>query len=436
MSHQRNFGRFAALSFFVAAAVAACSAGSSDDGVGPPPAGTGGDGGTAGAGIGGEGNTGVGGLALGGFGGGGGGPIDCDPGGPDDDVDQDGYTPNTGDCHDCDPNVNPNAVEVAGEPGEEAFDEDCDTQFDEVDPPCDGDIPIDELDPVNAARAIEICKGSAGPGDWGLVSAAWVMADGSPPPTGVTGQRFHVGHGVLDDFGPNVAVQKGAQMVAVSSGSARRPGDPGWQNPDGFDKQFTSGHPQGFPKESPACPGVVTGEPHDSAALEVVLRTPSNAYGISFRFNFYTYEWPGFVCSSFNDFFVAILSPIPTGQMDGNISFDEQGNPVSVNNAFVDVCGCAGNPPGVCTFGGKVFPCQLGNVELIGTGFGFDTAFEDHGATSWLQTNAPVEPDSEITMRWGAYDSGDGILDSTALVDGFDWIAEPGQQVGTTPVPN
>ena len=57
-------------------------------------------------------------------------------------------------------------------------------------------------------------------------------------------------------------------------------------------------------------------------------------------------------------------------QMDGNIVFDSQGNPVSVNNAFVEVCGCAGGPP--CTTGfpptQKIFTCALGDTKLIGTG--------------------------------------------------------------------
>ena len=69
------------------------------------------------------------------------------------------------------------------------------------------------------------------------------------------------------------------------------------------------------------------------------------------------------------------------------------------------------------------------------TGFGFDTAFEDHAATSWLNTQAPIEPSSEITLVWATYDSGDGVLDSTTLVDNFRWIAKPGVDVGTTPIP-
>jgi hypothetical protein len=84
--------------------------------------------------------------------------------------------------------------------------------------------------------------------------------------------------------------------------------------------------------------------------------------------------------------------------------------------------------------GGKTFDCALGAQELIGTGFGIDTAFEDHAATSWLFTTAPIESDT-ITIRWGVYDSGDGILDSTTLIDNWQWIATPGTQVGTEPVP-
>ena len=126
--------------------------------------------------------------------------------------------------------------------------------------------------------------------------------------------------------------------MALSSGTARQPTDPGFFDGTDFDKGYTSVHPQGFPKESPACPGTFTGQPHDAAGLTVTLRAPSNAHGFSFDFDFYTYEWPFYVCTTWNDFFVAILSPIPSGQADGNVSFDSQGNPVSVNNAFFDVC--------------------------------------------------------------------------------------------------
>jgi hypothetical protein len=204
----------------------------------------------------------------------------------------------------------------------------------------------------------------------------------------------------------------------------------------GFSKGYSGAFAQGFPKESPACPGVTTGAPNDPTGVELVLRAPSNATGFSFDFDFYTYEWPGFVCSTFNDFFLAILEPFPPGQTDGNISFDGDGNPISVNNALLEVCGCEGNPPNACMAGGKIFTCSLGNIELIGTGFGFDMSFgQDHGATSWLRTTAPVEGGSEVHLRFAVHDSGDGVLDSTTLVDNFEWIATPGTTVGTEPIP-
>ena len=389
---------------------------------------------TTGGGGGATTTTGAGGFNVGGqnAGGGTGGSITCTPGGDDDDVDLDGFTPAQGDCDDCDPNQNPNAVEVVTKDGEEPFDEDCDGQVDEVDPPCDTGLAIDESDPLVAIQAVELCKVSSGPDDWGVVSAKWAMADGSAPPAT---PNFDLGHGLLDGFGPNVTMQRGERMLGLSSGSARQPTDPGYQDVGGFDKGYIGTPPMGFPKESPACPGSITGEPHDVAGLEVTIRVPSNAHGFSFDFDFYTYEWPGYVCSTFNDFFVALLSPIPPNQLDGNISFDSQGNPVSVNNAFLEVCGCLGNPPAPCLAGGKSFTCPLGDTSLIGTGFGFDTAFQDHGSTEWLQTKAPVDPGTEMTLRWAVYDSGDGILDTTTLVDNFQWIAQAGVKVGTDPVP-
>jgi hypothetical protein len=351
------------------------------------------------------------------------------------DWDKDGVTKADGDCNDCDPNIGPNAIEIPTAEGQEKVDEDCDDLIDEDDVyvSCDEGIAIDESDPLIAAKAVGICKNSTGEKDWGLIDAKWTMADGSAPPASA---KYDVGHGVLPNFGPNVMVREGKTLLALSSGAARRPGDVGYQDPGGYDKEIMAQHPQGFPKESPACPGVTTGDPHDAAALELSLRTPANAHGISFNFNFYTYEWPMFVCSTYNDFFVALLSPKPPNQVDENISFDSQNNPVSVNNAFLEVCGCAGSPPGPCMAGGKSFSCNLGNSELIGTGFGFDTAFgEDHGATSWLETQAPVEPNSVIRLRWTVYDSGDGSLDSTTLIDNFRWLTEAANNSQTRPIP-
>jgi hypothetical protein len=343
---------------------------------------------------------------------------------PDEDRDSDGFSITQGDCDDCDPLVNPNAVEVISlVPGTTPFDEDCDGLTDEVEPTCDGLLDLEDLDPVSAAMALDLCKMSNGPNDWGLVSARWTLPDGSDPDPPFM-QLYHLGHGILPDFGFATTPRRGLRMLALSSGTARRPTDPGHWTFGGFPKGYPSAHPPGFPKESPSCPMVVTGEPQDAAAIELEVRTPSNARGIAYDFDFFTYEWPDFICSPFNDFFIALLYPQPPGQNDANISFDSQGNPVSVNNAFLDVCGCPGNPPMACLAGGKSFDCSLGDIELLSTGFGFDSSGQDHAATSWLFTEAPVDPNDTITLRLVIYDSSDGLFDSLVLIDNFRWIAK------------
>jgi hypothetical protein len=372
--------------------------------------------------------------ALGGFGG-------FDPACDDlfADVDHDGYTIATGDCDDCDPNVNPNAVEVITPPGDprgNPRDEDCDGDVDEEEPLCDTGLLLADPNPHSAARAIDLCRASPATSRWGLVRADWVLPDGNTIDGAHLG-AFHRGHGIVDAFGPFVDVRRGARMLVLSSGYARRPTDPDYGGRK-FDKNYVSSHPPGFPKESASCQGVISGQPHDGIALEVVLRTPSNVTGFSFEFDFYTFEWPEFVCQIFNDFFVAILSPKPAALPDGSISFDSLGNPVSVNSAFMSVCGCEGNPPLPCTTLNppfKQYACPSGDVELLGTGFGLDSEDHlDHAATGWLKTSTSVDPNEEVSIRFAVYDSQDGTYDSLALVDNFRWIAEPGQGTVTEPV--
>ncbi len=288
---------------------------------------------------------------------------------------------------------------------------------------CDSALALASNDPLDAAKAIGLCGG--------VVSARWAMPDGAAP---TADTDFHMGHGIMSAFGTNVSTREGSKLLGISSGTARQPNDPGYMNVGGFDKDYTSGHPAGFPQESPACPGTVTGQPHDAVALEVTLMVPDWAQGFSFDFDFYTYEWPVFVCSTYNDFFVALLDPPPAGQANANISFDPMGNPISVNAAFVSVCGCSGGPP--CIAGGKTFLCPGGTSELVGTGFqeDFFGILTDHAATSWLTTTAPVTPGSVIKLRFGIYDSGDGSLDSTTLIDNFHWLPVP-PPVGTEPIP-
>jgi hypothetical protein len=333
--------------------------------------------------------------------------------GPSDDKDMDGFTVAQGDCNDCDSNVNPGAVEVIAAPDADggvppAVDEDCDGMADNVAPPCDANLALDDVNPIHAANAIELCQqATASDKKWGVLDAQYVRADGSTFAPGLQA-------GLEDGFGPNVHTQGGQRLLALSSGHARIPGQPGACGSLTCTSNFGGTAPPGFPQDVPNCAGAT--DINDDVGLEVKLRSPKNATGYSFNFFFYSFEYPEWVCTSYNDQFIALVTPPPMGSINGNISFDSMTNPVSVNIAFFQVC--AG--------------CPLGTAALQGTGF--DT-WNDAGGTSWLKTQAPVKGGDEVSIRFAIWDTGDQSWDSTALIDNFQWIANGGTvTVNTDPI--
>lgn len=368
-------------------------------------------------------------INFGGGNAGGGGPLQQEPPcvgkDPNVDNDGDGWTGAEGDCNDCTVQMNPGAQDYPGN----NIDEDCNGAKDDNPTDCDANLSLTSSDPLDGARAMGLCKMAQGQ-SWGVVSAAYITADGQP----LSGYDFEgVGWGILPGFGPNVGPQEGAKMLVLSSGTARRPGDPGYDGPAGHDKGYVTGSPPGYPKESPACPDVETGEPHDSAGLRVVVRAPTNATSLSFNLDFYTYEFPNYICSTYNDFFVAMLNPVPAGQADGNISYDGKGNTISVNAGFLQVC----NPQTASN--GAYFDCLLGPDQLAGTGFDldyFELPTTNSAATGWLQTTTPLAtPGQEITLDFAIWDSGDGVLDSTVLLDNFQFGLDD-TPTQTQPIPD
>lgn len=342
------------------------------------------------------------------------------------DHDGDGFSFEQGDCNDCDPNANPGAYDVfGGVDGGPGVDEDCNGIADDEPIECDDGIDIASNDPMAAARAIGLCRvavpnATGKDRTWGVLSAKYVKVDGTPGMNDLS-------HGILPKFGA-ANVQQGKTMLALSSGTARAPGQPGFSSPNGAIMGTNSAPPPGYPKESPACPGVVTGPVFDPAALELVVRVPTNARSFSFNLNFYTFEFPEYICSEFNDFYVTMMWPPPPGLPDANISFDQDNNPISVNNSLLQVC----KPQSA---GGKNFPCPLGPALLQNTGYA-GPLIGSHAATGWLQTRAPVEPGSEITLRFAIWDSGDPVLDSLVLIDNFQWSVDPASGSSTEPVPS
>ncbi len=432
---------------FVALAFAACSSAAPEGGFGNP-ASSGGSSGFSSSGGSSSGTTsssggsGDGGPSYGNFGTDGGSPTPTGNGCQYHDAtdhDGDGFSGQDGDCNDCDPNSNPGAFDVP----KDGIDEDCDGTPDNEPTGCDTNAVLDSTDGFNAALAMDLCRkttetATGAQRTWGVVAATFIAPDGTDSCTGVgscaASSTFALGHGNLTKLGTNVPQNGGTHMFALSSGTARDPSDPGYQNvagagqgdcsgTGGYDKGFKVGDAPGFPAPAPACPNVTTGPGHDGAALRLVIRVPTNAQSFTFNSNFFTPEFPVYVCSEWNDAFVAEMAPAPKGATaGGNVAFDTAGNPISVNNALVQVC----TPQ---TAGGKQFTCPLGASALASTGF------DGHAATGWLQTQVNVDPSlkgKDITLVFAVWDSGDGCLDSTALIDNFQWSTQPGQNTPVT----
>jgi hypothetical protein len=304
---------------------------------------------------------------------------------------------------------------------------------------CDTGLPTASPSAAQFAKAIGICPNK---GDtWGVVSATYTQGVGS------TAQPMAQQYGTGATFGTNVKARQGAVLGILSSGVAAAQDCGSGQFKGNVCSTTGQGMPPpGYPKNATinniTCPG--SSVANDVVDVVLKVKVPANAKGFGFDFNFYSGEWPEWVCTSFNDAFVAWLtsSAWKGNGGDYNISFDPKNNPVSVNNQFFQVCspanatvGCDGssNPP--------ADPCSLGNNELQGTGFYIsgDSACgqtdSGGGATGWLTTQAPVTPGETITLQFMVWNTGDEAYDSSVLLDNWQWAATD-TTVTTTRPPN
>jgi hypothetical protein len=428
--------------------------------------GTGGAGGegTGAGGAGGDATTGTGGgggmaSGTGGAGGSGGAPGVGGAGGAggsvvvDVDADGDGWTPAQGDCCDTEVDcgqpelVNPGAFEYLGN----GVDDDCDASSPDDVAPADCSVPPASPDSVTSStaliKALDLCQFTLenlplAQKKWGVISSSLVMADQSVNPTPNKQQV-----GVLVDYGQYVDPVKGPTMAALSTGTARDEGDAGHVYPQNgiqgqvgnFNAGTQSSVPAGYlvanggsvpsPEACPACNGPACTTAFDPVNLKARIRVPTNALSFTYSFKFYSAEFPEFVCQSYNDFFITLLTtgwqpgpnddPLP---LDKNIALDAQGNAVSVNNAFFEVCF---PPPGAAPG-----TCPAGTLELIGTGMGGwpvngVSSVKDGGGTVWLKNDAPVVPGETIEIEWIIWDAGDHNVDSLVLLDKFRWNITP-----------
>jgi hypothetical protein len=371
------------------------------------------------------------------------------------DADGDGFTMCDGDCCDdpmqhCAENpalVNPGAFDVAGN----ELDDDCDGVIDnEPATDCSETMVLDAATGSDLIMAMDLCQFTGDdPHKWGVIESITSNISGTSSP-------LEIQTSVLEGFSAgSMPTRKNSTLTVLSSGDARGVEDPGYTEDISDGVYAEQSGPEDYllahNNELVTADGCAVPDAtfYDTVKVSAKIRVPTNAMGFQFEFRFFSYEYPQFICTEFNDFFLAMLtsehSDIPE---DKNISFDAAGNPVSVNNAFFTTC-----EPMTCQEPGTVYDAYSGygdedgdgcpgtltcneETDLCETSLGacpdgpeellnFSTRTDNSGATSWLTTSAPVVPGEEITLEFLIWDTGDSSMDSLVLLDNFQWLLEP-----------
>ncbi len=311
-------------------------------------------------------------------------------------------------------------------------------------PACDTGLP--STGPASDfARAIDLCTGTkpavADATHWGVVSATFTQGYGN------TAAPDSHQTSILQTFGSTLVPREGSSFAAMSSGYAQSddpcPTSQRFSNIAGTQFKFgcaMTGQgtaPSGFPQSATGCPSQTGSAVNDVVDLQLVIQVPKNANGFSFDFDFGSGEWPEYVCSPFNDSFIAYLkSAAFNGGSPNNISFDSKNNPVSVNNGFFSECSPTGAKTGCApqaTAG--TASCSGGTSDLMGTGFydmgdmsnpySCNTSETGGGMTGWLTTQAPVQPWETMTIDLIIWDTGDQYYDSSVILDDWQWKPAP-----------
>ncbi|APR80930.1 Hypothetical protein A7982_06277 [Minicystis rosea] len=392
------------------------------------------------------------------------------------DCDGDGWLVADGDCCDkpglCGSQpklVNPGALEVVGN----GIDDNCNGLTDLFDTQdtvaCDDNLTSNSTAALDYAKALGICRQTVEQPlllkdkTWGLLEAQILRADGSPL------QDFKA-ISIRQGFGSiSPATTQGKSVVVMSSGIAADATQsmPGPNNgaPTGTNVSSThtpassvvistGGQPHsvkdwyatpnlplkvanGLP-DSPGCNTLSSAAANDSVMLYLRLRAPTNAKAFSFNSYFLSAEYPEFVCTQFNDQFIALVDtpngtpkPIPN-PIDKNLLTYTQGGqqwPIGINIAkgttLFAVCDSQATNPTCWDTDVSASSCSLGSAQLMGTGFEpglFSNNCTIGGGTFWLTTAGNVIPGDIVELRIALWDVGDTSYDSLALIDGFQWL--------------
>jgi hypothetical protein len=391
------------------------------------------------------------------------------------DCDGDGWKVSDGDCCDkpgtcgAEPAlVNPGAIEVVGN----GIDDNCNGKADLFDTQdtvaCDNGIASNTNVPGDYAKAMGICRTTTespplASRTWGLIDAKVLRADGSAlgdwravstrssfgaiAPATTEGSRMVVmSSGIASDAtqttpGPNGGAPAGGNVSTTHSPSSSVSISTGTLAYNIKDWYALPNPPMKAANALPNAPGCTAGNSSsasDSVMLVLRMRAPTNARAFSFNSFFMSAEYPEYVCTTFNDQFVALVdtpagvpSPIPNPP-DKNLMTYTAGNqkwPIGINIAkgttLFSVCDAASmtsNCQGTQVTAGS---CSMGAGQLTGTGFEKPTSSTCliGGGTFWLTTAGNVIPGQIVELRIVIWDVGDTAFDSLAIIDGFQWLS-------------
>lgn len=160
------------------------------------------------------------------------------------------------------------------------------------------------------------------------------------------------------------------------------------------------------------------GTVNDYTEIRFTTEVPNTVNSFSYNLAFFSYEYPDYYLSQFNDMYIGWLE---SEVWTGNISFDANGAPISLNAGFLDYrdANAPNDPecPGTCTA-----------PELHGT------CMEGHAGTAWLTTTAGVQPGETVTVVFAIFDMSDSILDSYVFLDNFEWGCDGESPPTTVPI--
>jgi hypothetical protein len=334
------------------------------------------------------------------------------------DDDGDGWTTCQGDCNDHDSLINPCAFDT-NDPndavGKDGIDNDCDGTIDNV-RVCDGSLTTGhDTTAAHYAAAMDICD--------------------NPKCTVVVGATFYgpnnsYAHRITAQMGNNFSPHKGSVMAFLSSGTADDDIDTSTYTPgDGTDLKNTYTHPDPLKAVDNVNPcGTGKDEPttvNDYSELRLTLKAPINASSFTFDFNFFSEEYPEYVCHGFNDTFLAELTS-KQYTTPFQIAFDTSGHRINVNNAFFQDCTTITSSDNLgythtCTGALSLLTKTGYELKYGQTSFTLGNGNKGSGATDWLKTTAPIQPGEQFTLSFIVFDEGDGLMDTAINLDNFRW---------------